>query len=86
MRPMICPNCGEVVESKHSFCVVCGADLTEKRIQQTDSSEERVRGMFRKPIALRPNAQRVVQEHQQKLAKRQETPSADEAAILPDFI
>ena len=24
---MRCPNCGEPVETRHSFCVVCGADL-----------------------------------------------------------
>ena len=86
MRPTICPNCGEVVESKHSFCVVCGADLAETRIQELDPAKERIRGMFRKPIALPPNAERVVQEHQQKLTERKENPSANEVAILPDFI
>ena len=26
---MICPNCGEPVQTRHLFCVVCGADLKD---------------------------------------------------------
>lgn len=26
---MNCPHCGEPIETRHTFCVVCGADLME---------------------------------------------------------
>ena len=29
VRVMICPNCGEPVQTRHLFCVVCGADLKD---------------------------------------------------------
>lgn len=26
---MRCPHCGEPIQSRHSFCVICGGDLLE---------------------------------------------------------
>ena len=28
---MRCPHCGEPLQSKHSFCVICGGDLLNAR-------------------------------------------------------
>ena len=45
---MICPNCGEPVQTRHLFCVVCGADLKDVRPEKVS---ERMKHVFRKDAA-----------------------------------
>ena len=59
---MKCPNCGEPVITRHSFCVICGADLkdvlSESKLQHAAGSVRAVRKRFRtltKPRAHREN-------------------------------
>lgn len=53
---MRCPNCGEVIETRHSFCVVCGADLKEVREQAVHRKVMRagrkLRSVLNQPVRL----------------------------------
>lgn len=43
---MICPNCGEPVQTRHLFCVVCGADLKDVKPEKISV---RLKKALRKP-------------------------------------
>ncbi len=43
---MICPNCGEPVQTRHLFCVVCGADLKDVKPEKVSV---RLKKALRKP-------------------------------------
>ena len=54
---MRCPNCGEPVETRHSFCVVCGADLEPLKSQSVKQREadagQKLRTVLNQPVRLR---------------------------------
>ena len=82
---MICPNCGETVQTRHLFCVVCGADLMGIR---PESAGARLKKALIKPIGGKK--QKTKQPVQVKAAAadaaRQSFADAPEQAVFPDFM
>lgn len=78
---MICPNCGEPVQSRHLFCVVCGADF--KKIKP-ENAGVRLKKALTKPIAVK-KAEKAP-DAADKTAGRQENSAAPEAVSFPDFM
>ncbi len=49
---MICPNCGEPVRTRHSFCVVCNADLSGiKPEPKVRIAGQKLRDMLTTPVS-----------------------------------
>ena len=53
---MICPNCGEPVQTRHLFCVVCGADLKDVT---PEKAGVRLKQALTKPIAAKKAAKEL---------------------------
>ncbi|MBQ3939900.1 MAG: zinc-ribbon domain-containing protein [Oscillospiraceae bacterium] len=55
---MRCPHCGEPIESRHSFCVICGADLLPLQSQsptlkaRASEAGRRLRSALSQPVRL----------------------------------
>lgn len=94
---MNCPKCGEPVRTRHSFCVICGADLEEKlsetplkaAAEAVGRKTKRVRDVLNKPIGQRkaePAPTPVEPVQQTEPAETAAPDTQDESLIVPDFM
>ena len=94
---MRCPSCGEPIQSRHTFCVVCGADLQDvllkSRKEAVEEATERLHSVLTKPISLRkPRSKQA--EQPAAAPKKEITPSVmapaeetpDDSGVLPGFM
>lgn len=77
---MICPNCGEPVQTRHLFCVVCGADLKDVT---SEKAGVRLKQALTKPIAAKKAAKEKPAEQE---AQRQDFTAVRDPLIYPDFM
>ncbi len=60
-----CPFCGEPIETRHTFCVVCGSDLQEVLAQtpqeKLGEAGRKIRTVLTRPIVL-PGKQKAAAE------------------------
>lgn len=62
-----CPNCGERIETRHTFCVICGADLkafleNKKASQTSDTVREKIHAAMTKPLGKQANPVKTADE------------------------
>ena len=87
---MICRNWGEENAGNHTFCVVCGTDLTPRTVKDTIKSQKqsvekaakRLKECLAQPIGGKPASAET--EHLTENSSEQN--SEENQAILPDFM
>ncbi len=89
---MICPSCGEENQGKHTFCVVCGADLTQRTVKDALKSQKegiektakRLKERLQQPIGGKKNAPDPSPEKNKAIDSG--SPPVENEAIMPDFM
>lgn len=92
---MRCPSCGEPIQSRHTFCVVCGADLQDvlsrSKKEAVGEATEKIHSVLTKPITLRKPKHPA----EEKPAPKKEAPTSvmappedtpDDSGLLPGFM
>lgn len=89
---MRCPFCGEPIETRHTFCTVCGADLQRQLPRPSRSPLKSAAGALRsaltKPIELKKSAPMLAPElrFSTSLPELPAHEKEEQSIIMPDFM
>lgn len=93
---MRCPSCGEPIRSRHSFCVICGADLQDilsrTKREAVEEATDKIQSVLTKPLSLRGSkgkaAKKAVPEKKEippaVMAPPEESP--EDSGVVPGFM
>ena len=91
---MKCPSCGEPILSRHTFCVICGADLSEQLSRPASDkrrgAKTKIQSLLTKPFAQKhaasPAAVAVRERNSAPAVSDFRRPVEDDLARIPAFL